>query len=528
MNKTKGISIIAIITLILALIGYYLFLPALNIKSEGFWLFVMAITGFASFLVLTLYTVSSHEKENTKVIKRVSMVFTVIIVVFIIGKISSSPMFRAKTYSQLITNHITDHDFEDYQATLGNVPLLDKDSAMNIANRKMGGLQDVISQYEINDSEQITVKGQPARVACLNHAGFFKWLTNRHTGTPGYIKVDMNSQEAALVRVEGGIKYTKSDYFTRDLTRYLRMNYPTKMFWESTLELDEEDHPYWVTSVLDKTIGLFGGTEVTGTVIVDAVTGEHTYYAFEDIPDWIDNVYGSALLLQQYDWHGMYQNGFFNSIVGQKGVKRTTDGYNYIPQGDDNWIYTGVTSVARDESNIGFVLMNKRTKETHAYNISGAEEFSAMESAQGAVQHLGYQSTFPLLLKIEGKPTYLVSLKDSGGLVKMYGMVNVEKYQIVATGSSVSETLSQYKKLLRDSGINVSSGNNAEVSGVIDDIKTATIDGNSSYFIKLKNKTSYYLLEIADNKKAAILNIGDHVKLDVEESDDDLIPAKLK
>lgn len=526
MTKTKAISITTVITVGLTAIAYYLLLPALNIKSEVFWIFLLGIIAVASFLLTLIYTATGIEYKKTA--SKAALILAGVVGVFLLGKLSSSVIFRAKSYSQLISPHITEHDFEDYGPTIGTVPLLDKDSAMNIANRKLGGLQDVISQYEINDTEQITVRGEPARVAVLNHAGFFKWFANKSKGTPGYIKVDMNTQEAELVRVEGGLKYTKSDYFFRDIDRYLRVNYPTKMFWESTLELDEEDHPYWVTSILDKTIGLFGGTEVSGAVIVDAVTGEHTHYDLADIPQWVDNVYGSSILIDQYDNYGMYQNGFLNSLIGQKGVKRTTAGYNYIPQGDDNWIYTGITSVGRDESNIGFVLINKRTKESHTYSVSGAEEFSAMDSAQGAVQHLGYTSTFPLLLKIEGQPTYLVSLKDSGGLVKMYGMVNVQKYQIVATGTSVTQTLTEYKKLLRDSGVNVTSSTATEVAGVIEDIKTATIDGNSSYFVKLKNKASYYLLEISDNKRAAILSPGDHIKLSVEGIDDDIIPAKLK
>ncbi|HHT96574.1 MAG TPA: CvpA family protein [Clostridiales bacterium] len=526
MNKTKTLSIITVITLIFEYIIYYLFLPALNIKSEGFWFFIIGIIAFVSLL---LYAFSMIAKSTSvKTAHGSFALLSVILLIFIITKLASTVFFRAKTYSKLISTYITEHDFEDYSATIGNVPLLDKDSAMKIANRKLGGLQDVISQYEINDTEQITVKGVPTRVACLNHAGFFKWLSNRHSGTPGFIKVDMNTQEADLVRVDGGIKYTKSDYFSRDLTRYLRMNYPTKIFWESTLELDEEDKPYWIAPIVDKTIGLFGGKEIIGAVLVNAITGEHIEYSLNEIPEWVDNVYGSNLLLDQYDNYGIYQKGFWNSLIGQKGVRETTSGYNYIPQGDDNWIYTGITSVGKDESNIGFILMNKRTKETHLYPISGAEEFSAMESAEGAVQHLEYKATFPLLLKIENQPTYLVSLKDSGELVKMYGMINVEKYQIVATGNNISETLSEYKRLLRDSGVSVSNIDSIEISGIVENIKVATLEGNSIYFIKLKNKANYYLLDILDNKKAGIINVGDKIELELEESNDDIIPAKLK
>lgn len=526
MTRKKVFLLTSILTLIFVFIGYYLFLPALNIKSELLWVLIIATFAFASIVlaILQAFKGSKHIKET-----KVSFIALALVLGLFLGiKLASSPVFRAKSYSQLIISDIEEHDFEDYSATIGNVPLLDKDSAMKIANRKLGGLEDVISQFEINDTEQITVRGEPLRVASLNHAGLFKWFSNKESGTPGFIKVDMNTQEADLIRVHGGMKYTKSDYFLRNINRYLRLNYPSKIFWESTLELDEEDNPYWVSSILDKTIGLFGGKEVTGAVLVNAVTGTHKQYSLEEIPDWVDNVYGSSLLLGQYDNYGMYQKGFFNSFIGQKGVKRTTAGYNYIPQGDDNWIYTGITSVGKDESNIGFVLMNKRTKASHVYSISGAEEFSAMESAEGAVQHLGYRSTFPLLLKIENQPTYLVALKDSGGLVKMYGMVNVEKYQLVATESNITDTLSEYKKLLRESGVSVSSPDDKEITGIIKEIRTATLDGNSIYFVKLKGRAAYFLLNIGDNPRASILNLEDEIKLIIENLNEDIIPAKLQ
>ncbi len=526
MNKKQTISIISLATLIFISVIYYIFLPPLNIKSELFWVFVVAIIGFISLMTALFYLVSPD--ESSKIIKKTIPLIFIIVVIFFIMRGLSSPVLRSKSYSKMISDSIVEKDFKDYSATIDNVPLLDKDSAMKIANRKLGGLQDVISQFEINDTEQITVKGVPSRVASLNHADFFKWFNNRKNGTPGFIKVDMNTQEAELVRVEGGMKYTKSDYLFKNIDRYLRVKYPTKIFWESTLELDEEENPYWLAAIMDKTIGLFGGEDVKGAVLVNAVTGEHQEYALDEIPEWVDNVYGSSLLLEQYDRYGMYQSGFINSLIGQKGVKRTTEGYNYIPQGDDNWIYTGITSVGKDESNIGFVLMNKRTKKSYSFPISGAEEFSAMASAEGAVQHLGYKATFPLLLKIENQPTYLVSLKDSGGLIKMYGMINVEKYQIVATGTSISNTLSEYKKLLKDGGADTSSSEDIEISGTIEDIRTATIDGNSIYFVKLEDKASYYLLDISDNRRVSILNIGDKIKLDTEESEDDIVPAILK
>ena len=172
-----------------------------------------------------------------------------------------------------------------------------------------------------------------------------------------------------------------------------------------------------------KTIGLFGGTDIQGAVLVNAVTGESQYY--EEVPNWVDHVYDANLIMEQYDYYGMYHNGFINSIFGQRDVTHTTEGYNYIAIGDDVYMYTGVTSVTSDQSNIGFILSNQRTKETHFYSVAGATEASAQASAMSQVQQMRYVATFPLLLNIADQPTYFMSLKGEDGLVKMYAMVNV-------------------------------------------------------------------------------------------------------
>lgn len=563
-GESKHMLIAAAVSIAIGGILFYLLLPAINIKSAFTWVvgfFVYVI--FASTTVI-LNNASAMPYQETKMSSiRVSLFGLAILVIFIMTLISASSMFNARRYASIMEPNITTDEFSNYMATMDTVPLMDKESAMLIANRKMGSLEDVVSQFEIHDSEQITVQGKSARVSILNYTGFFKWMNNKYTGTPGYIVVDMQEQKAELVRVDGGIRYSKGEFFGRDINRHLRFNYPTLMFGDPSIELDEEGNPIWVTPVYDNTIGLFGGKDVTGIVTVDAVTGDHTRYSVEDVPLWVDNVYPSALMISHYDYYGILQNGFLNSIFGQKGVKETTEGYNYIPQGDDNWIYTGVTSVARDESNIGFLLMNKRTKETIYYPLGGAEEYSAMASAEGMVQHLGYISTFPLLLQVEGQPTYLVALKDAGGLVKMYGMINVESYQIVATGTSIRDTQEKYRALLNENDIETPENIHTEeieetendyldtVEGTITEIKTAIKNGNTHYYLQLMepgeweienqvvngeevqvrkmkvNEDNYYELNIMESETAILLEVGDIVTLEVEEIDKTIVPARM-
>ena len=228
-------------------------------------------------------------------------------------------------------------------------------------------------------------------------------------------------------------------------------------------------------------VGLFGGQTIGRVVLCNAQTGECTDYALEDCPEWVDRANPADLLIRLYDYHGTLSGGYINSVFGQKGCLKTTEGYNYMAMEDDVWVYTGVTSVSGDRSNVGFVLMNQRTRETRYYEVNGAEEYSAMESAEGQVQNLGYQATFPILLNISGEPTYFMALKDDAGLVKKYAMVNIQKYQNVAVGDTVALCEEAYVQLLASNGISsgTDTGQLEKISGRITRIAQSVIDGNS-------------------------------------------------
>ncbi len=361
----------------------------------------------------------------------------------------------------------------------------------------------------------------------LEYGDLIKWFTNRKNGIPAYLIIDMVTQNVDVVRLpEGsGIKYSNSEHFGRLLMRHLRFNYPTFMFDTPMFEINDQGEPYWICPKLEKTIGLFGGTDINGAVLVNAVTGESQYY--EEVPTWVDRLYSAELIMQQYDYHGQYQNGFINSIFGQKGVTVTTSGYNYIAMNDDVYVYTGVTSVGGDQSNVGFILTNQRTKETRYYPCAGATEYSAMSSAEGVVQHLNYKATFPLLLNIHSEPTYFIALKDNAGLVKMYAMVNVQQYQIVATGTSVSECSANYSKLLTQNNLGEESGNPLadEVTGTIAEIRSAVIAGNTVFYIRFEKSRTFYAVAASANETAVILNVGDRVVIQFTPDENEILSA---
>ena len=511
------------VTLVFGLAYFYLELPALNFHAEEFYVFIFLLC--AVYCVCAVFTSGFQTDGGVKgyfgfVRKQCALPFltaVVLIAALAVGAISSWVVLRAGSYSKLLSIQPGDFTAEVEEINYDQIPMLDADSASRLGTRKLGELADMVSQFEILPTyTQINYQGRPVRVTSLRYGDLIKWFTNRGDGLPAYIIIDMVSQEAEVVRLPEGMKYTVAEHFGRNLYRHLRFNYPTMMFDEPVFEIDEEGTPYWVCSRIVRTIGLFGGVDVKGAVLVNAVTGESEYH--EQVPNWVDRLYSADIIIQQYDFYGMYHNGFLNSMFGQKDVTVTTEGYNYIALEDDVYMYTGVTSVTSDESNIGFILSNQRTKETHFYSIAGAEEYSAMASAQSQVQQMSYTATFPLLLNIAGQPTYFMALKGADGLVKMFAMVNVQQYDVVSTGSTVAECEASYRQTLAHRGLiaageqGPAAGEQQESEGIVAEIRSAVIGGDTHYYVRMEDSLGYLDFNTADVPLAVLLDVRDHIR----------------
>ena len=528
----KGIRnlIIAVAIILVAGIYYYFYLPALNIHSAGCWFFVMSLL----VVLMVLYGIRKTIKENSQiftkngvqninikfdnVLKGMAILLVAVFAVYLIGSLLSSPIINAKKYQQLLNVQEREFTADVKEVDYTTIPSLDKDSAALLGDRKMGSMVEMVSQFEVaDDYTQINYQGKPTRVTPLCYASEIKWLTNQSKGIPAYIMIDMTTQDTECVKLESGIKYSKSEYFNRNLYRHLRFNYPTYIFDDQIFfEIDEEGTPFWVCPVKKFNIGLFGGQTIGNVVLCNAITGECTDYDIDEVPQWIDKVYSAELLMKLYDYSGTLKHGYFNSILGQKDCLQSTNGYNYIALEDDVWVYTGVTSVSGDQSNVGFVLMNQRTMETRYYKIEGAIEDSAMSSAEGQVQNLGYQATFPLLINIADEPTYFMALKDGAGLVKKYAMVNVQKYQWVAIGDTIRDCEKNYKELLNTNGIVSESADSLlSASGKIASISPIVLEGNTHYYVCLENNEDIFDIDMSEETLIGIVRyiVGDTITL---------------
>lgn len=518
------------ITLLIGLVYFYVKLPAINLHDPQFYgFFFMLVIVYCLLTTLAAgVRLTNDFRSFFASLKQFCLIPLIIcgalVVIYVGGSLLSSPIIRASAYRSLITVRQGDFNEDVEEFTFSQIPLLDADSAKRLGDKKLGELADMVSQFEVADNyTQTNYHLHPVRVTPLKYGDWIKWFNNRSKGLPAYIAVDMVTQGVDVVRLKDGMKYSDAEHFGHNIYRYLRFKYPTYMFDTAVFEIDEQGTPFWVCPRKVKRIGLFGGDDVNGAVLVNAETGESSYYDSSSVPDWVDKVYSSELIIQQYNYYGRYINGFLNSMFGQRGVTVVSEGYSYIALGSDVYMFTGITSAGTDQSNIGFILVNQRTKETTFYSIPGAQEKSAQSSAQGVVQDLGYTATFPLLLNISAQPTYFMALKDGAGLVKGYAMVNLRQYQIVATGSSVADCQTNYIKLLAQNGLakqeDVKKYNE---SGAIAEIRTAVRSGTSFYYVRLEGDNYFYVISVADSENVVIMNVGDKVTVDYTSSDGSL------
>lgn len=558
--KAKGILAGAIGVAIVLFVAFYLMLTPVNLHAVNFWVMLFVATIVYALLYNLVFRIGCaaeglgqsgqeiyvFEQSSSRGMK-LFVVPGLILAALIVTGISGAKMFHASAYASILT--VEDAVFEeDLAETLNtdSIALMDTQSAQMLGDREIGSLSGVVSQYNVSDDYiQIDSEGKPLKVAALDYAGFFKWRNNRSEGVPGYVSVDPVSMSASYQECGDGMIYVPSAFFRQDAGRYIWKHFPTQILGNLHFEIDENGDPYYIASVYEKTISLFGGNTVKGAVILNPVNGELQYYDLADVPVWVDVVYDGDLICEQYNWHGTLQNGFVNSIFGKKGCRRVTtydssseeeednednvpvSDYGYVSKDGDIWIYTGITSVNGDSSNIGFILGNERTGETHYYEIAGADEKSAMAAAEGEVQEKGYQASFPSLINVDGEPTYIMVLKDDSGLVKLYAAVNVEQYNLVATASGQEECIEQYREL-----IGTSSGSVGEETGdsggdtvpeevlepdgestvTIADIKYIDIDGNT-YLYLITDTREMYRAKAADHEEMLLLNPGDQVTI---------------
>lgn len=535
----KRVQLLAAVVSFFVLVNYYwMHLPPINLLSGDFWLFMILILfliainliiASASNGLKLLFGKKSKVKKVKDVTQYVSLfsrpirwIFLTILAISLgLGMISvfNGKIFRAKSYANVIKVKNADFKQDFPESNLSTLALLDRESAEKIGDTYLGTI-DKVSQFGISkDYRQITIGKQPFRVSPLEYKSFWKWLTNRQVGINYYVKVNQTTGKAELVKLKEAMKYSDSEYLFRDTKRHLRFLHPFTIFGDPSFEVDDQGHPYYVATTYAPKFGL-SSLDPNGAILLNAVTGKTKYYHLKDIPKWVDRVYSAENVLSRVNDHYTYQKGYWNTVFSQTGVKQTTDSYNYITIGSNIYLYTGITSATADASNLGFILVNMRTREVTNYQLASATEKSAMTSAEGEVQEKGYSATAPTLVKLNGKAYYLVSLKDGGSLVKSYALVDAEDYQQVTVNNDIETLISQFTD--RDTSglsLNSSTGKKAKiVSGQVDHLASQIISGTTVYYILSENDIYKVRASKDTPDELPFLKIGDHFKAELGEA----------
>ncbi len=509
-GNTKSILISLLMVVILAFVIDYVTLPAYNFQNTGIYMlfaFYLVAFGVLNFLL----------SQRFSTLVRNSIALAALLVVFVVvASLLGSEMLNARKYrDQIVIAEKTDFSKNFDAITLARIPVVDKATAQQLGDKQMGKVQGLGSQYNIDPT--YTLVSTPTnilRVSPLEYQGLIKWFNNRNTGVPSYIRVNVNdASDVKMVTLAKGMRYVPSAYFDQDMLRHVRFKYRTDILQDYSFEVDDNGNPFYVLSIVKPKIGLFGGMDAIGVIVVDPITGDMNKYGLDNVPTWVDRVQPTALAWTQIDNWGYYVNGFWNTIFGQKDMIQTTDGYNYVSIKGQTYVFSGLTSVGADKSIVGFALINLQNKKADFYRIGGADEYSAMSSAQGQVQDLGYTATFPVLLNIEGQPTYFISLKDQEGLVKLYSFVAVTDYSLVGVGPTVAAAQIAYINRLNEKGVIDGSTQLKTVEAKITSIDIATVNGNSNYYIRLEGLNKLLIAPISISPELAVSKIGDLVKV---------------
>ena len=542
MSKVNGILLV--VSAVVVGILWYIFLPAINLRSPGFLLMIVIIG-----ILLTVSLVDYECEEFTIPSKITGVITGIVLLVIIIGFITTWRVFHVEQYREIVTvtqENSFERDFPKVENDGKNIAYVDLNTARKLGDRAIGNIKHA-SWYDVNQEYNlIEYKGEYYRISPLEYAGLMKWHRAKYEGIPGYVLVNAKTQATQFVEVDGGYFYSPSAKWGKDLTRHLRSQYPNYMFGNSYFEIDDEGHPYWITGINQPTIGLFGGHKETSFIVTDAVNGKSQVYSIEDLPNWIDHAFGLDYLMKNI--HNYYDlvNGVFN--FSKTDVYRTSydyrsssdedgepfAGYNsFIDVNGDICFYVGLTPANKAESNTGFLTVNTRTGEVkeYRYDMSGGiEEGTAIERAESEVQNYKYVSTFPMLLNIADEPTYLMILKGNDGLIKQYALAMVStESSVIITDNSLDGAILKYKEALNNAGVieeeveTEPETEAKEVTGKITEKYEITVDGTTHYLYQINGKTTIYDASIKTGYMQATYVVGDKVTIKYIESEDDVL-----
>lgn len=472
-------------------------------------------------IVLLMIVNASYErlKLSVQAVLKINRNVVIVLLVIMLGYalFGGRTYFHAEDYTELLTVEEDVFNADVKTVELETLPIVDKTYGAKLGALMLGEYPGIGSEFEPGGYSDILYQGKQYMVSPLEYRGIFKWLNNRTVGTPGYILIDKVTSETELVNLtdsEGlGLKYVPSAYFGDDLVRHAYYNgMHTYQLEDYYFEIDEDGRPYYVMQYSLPTIFINGGHDIARIAVVDAITGEVNDYAPEDVPDWVESVYPPGLLLEQLNYWGSLQDGFLNRYFAQRGVLVSSQGKRTIMNDDGLFYFTGLTSAGGDESTIGFIYMNIRTKETKLYKFAGATESAAMNKVITLLPQNNIAATFPVPLNVMDKPTYYMLIKGEDGRILRHVFMNVQDLEISGMATTKNNAYNAYVLNLGELDSDILD----EVEGTITHLESYVIEGNTIFWVEVDDGQIYSLnvqqFDIEEMRYFMTKRVGDEIR----------------
>ncbi|MEG0692155.1 MAG: hypothetical protein RR444_03630 [Oscillospiraceae bacterium] len=527
------------------LVGLYVFFASPNLNplyADGAFFWLVLVSAYLLVATVTSFSVSQFIDSNGRAVakfdksrlpkKWVLITLGILWAAFFLMQFIFTPLLFSSSYkNQMKDPEIKEFTSEVQAVDINQIPIVDKNLAATLADKKLGEKPSLGSQVVLGEPTMQNVNGELVWVVPLQHSGFFKWLANIE-GSAGYIKVSATNLKNVEYVEDYKIKIQPYSYLMHDLTRKVRFS--GGLFdgiTDYSFELNDEGKPYWVVTTYKNTCG-FNLPEADGVIMVDAQSGDTQKYTIADVPTWVDRVQPEDFIINQINNKGQYIHGVFN--FSNKEKYKVSQGDNIIYNDGRCYLFTGITSVGSDDSATGFYMVDMVTKEPILYRMSGATERSAQQSAQGKVQDLGYVATAPILLNVFDEPTYFMTLKDSARLIKKYAFVSVKDYMIVGVGDTMKDAQADYAKVMKDIsdkpifGETEKEKEHLTVTGIIDRINF-TVNGEDTFYSftlgSVPNKI--FTANLSTSNKLPLTQKGDNVTIKYYENVGNLIVSEF-
>ena len=411
----------------------------------------------------------------------------------------------------------------------GEVPVVNTPSTvLTQFNNSLSSIPNA-NVYSVDHVRVQIVRNKLTYIAPLDFDGsFFRYL--RYRKVDGYFAVNATSKNARPRFVNRKMYYTPAAFFAKDVRRmmYAHSAMGGYVLMSSTpqLEVDNSGKPYYVATLV-KRYGVTSRQDYRhkSVVTVDAETGKtRVYRDLKGKPAWLDVAIDPTTASSQTAAWARERNGWWNAngfggsrtgvMVAVQGSGTEGDANEVTPIMFKHNIYylQSLTSAKSAQTSVmGYIFTDAATGKSQYYRET-AEAMTpdrAQKLAKDMMKQTGWKPKMPMLYRIDGRPTWVVSMLDSSGAFRAYVYLLASgngTQDTVATAGTASETLDKYRALFSGQAVN-ETGKKKTVKGAIQRVSRT---GDTISFL-IQGQAVVYTISTKDDPLAQFLQQGDSV-----------------